>query len=63
MSDEIRIGEKMVPVAELRPAGHVFGDNNKPRQKRPRKLIGLKNVPGDSKLSKMANLYRPQGEK
>ena len=59
---KIRVGEKLVPVEALQPAGVVFDPHPKvPRHKR-QKPWGWKTVkqPRDSHLHRLADAYRPK---
>jgi hypothetical protein len=60
----VRIRERKVPVRSLRRAGRVF-DASRPRsalKMRPRKKSKYTKHFGDSKLHKLANWNRPQGD-
>lgn len=66
IQEAIRIGEKMVAVETLKPAGHVFD----PQQRRVRVRSGRKRKyyrpafgSRRTKLSKLADAYRPKEEK
>lgn len=64
MSETVRIGERQVPIESLRPAGTVF-DASRKRQllKRvgPPKVRKKTNYIQVSKLTRLADFYRPHG--
>lgn len=65
LEEAYRIGEKVVEAESMKPAGHVFAPRN--FHGRPPGPVHRKARPGTypraSKLSKLADTYRPKEQK
>ncbi len=59
IEEALRIGERIVSVMPSERAGHVFGEDRKP--KRRHKAYPRREYIQVNKLHTMANWYRPKG--